>query len=432
VTARLKSCIRWFLVWSSGSALGAIYRWGYGRLIGLSTYVLRRSEGCESLYLSRGCSKREIVPGLSDIDLIVVVREGPRGEIVRRFRFLQAISGGLIPYDPAFVLTAEEMRYRWDSAPLWRYRYQEGKANWQLLWGRDVRAALPEMGERERREGCVAEMNYWWVQFARFILGAGPESRDTIVRNSICYKAVAEALNARHALRTGEHCYAKAEALRREGSDLAQRLLHKAEERFLGQDRELEGAVFLFLVDFFRDVWARFAEDPWLTVYPEVRQRVEGGPGEELRPGWLAMESGYDVRVVRSALWPMADRLVVVTPSGQELPGLDEVRGWIRERKGHGGEHLFLKVGDVVFPLTPQAPRDFHRGVLTRQTAPEVFLQLGESDVCWTSHTKWYLTDWARNRQWHDATEGKRRQLEAIAEGAARGEIVYRLTEETI
>ncbi len=410
--------------------MGGLYRWGYGRLIALAGYVLRGSEGCESLYLSRGCSKQEIVPGLSDIDLIVVVREGPRGEIERRFRFLQAVSGGLIPYDPAFVLTEAEMRYRWESTPLWRYRYQEGKENWRLLWGRDARALLPEMSEQERKASCVGEMNYWWVQFARFVLGDGPESRDTIVRNSICYKAVAEVLNARHTLRTGEHCYAKAEALRREGSELARRLLQKAEGRFLGRDRKLEQAVFAFLVEFFRELWGRFAEDPWLKLYPEVRQRLEDGPEETGGPAWLAIGPGYEVRVVRSALWPMGDRLVVIVPQRGDLPDLEEAQGWIRERKGDGREHLFLKMGDVVFPLTPKAPRDFHRGVLTRWTAPDVFLQLGREDVVWTSHAEWYLTDWARNRQWSDATAGKRGQLEGIAQGAARGEIVYRLEEE--
>jgi hypothetical protein len=368
---------------------------------------------------------------LSDIDLIVVMREGPRGEVERRFRFLQAVSGGLIPYDPAFVLTEAEMRYRWESTPLWRHRYQEGKANWQLLWGREVRGALPEMGERERREGCVAEMNYWWVQFARFVLGAGPESRDTIVRNSICYKAVAEVLNARHALRTGEHCYTRAEALRREGSELARRLEEKAKARFLGRDEALERETLAFLVAFFGELWGRFGAEPWLTVYPEIRQRVDAAPGQEEIPEWVAAQEEYRPRVVRSALWPMEDRLVVMECAAGRLPGLGEVREWIRAQRGRPRVHLFLKAGEVLFPLTPKAPRDFHRGVLTRQTAPDVFLQLGDTDVCWTSHTKWYLTDWARNRQWFDATAEKRRQLEAIAQGAARGEIVYRLAEET-
>jgi hypothetical protein len=93
---------------------------------------------------------------------------------------------------------------------------------------------------------------------------------------------------------------------------------------------------------------------------------------------------------------------------------------------------LFLKAGAVALPLKPEMPRDFHRGALTAATAPDVFLQLGEPQVFWTSHTAWYLTDWRRNRQWADACPLKQRQLEAIARGWASGHIVYPLTRAAI
>lgn len=403
--------------------VAGLYRWLYRLAIAGAARVLRGSPGCAALYLSRGCSKGEIVPGLSDIDLIVIAGPGSTAGLERRLRMLRRLSAGLIPYDPAFLLTAEELRYRWDQTALWRYRYQEGKSNWRLLCGTDALSALPEITPMQRKAACVAEMGYWWVQFARFVIADGSE---TILRNSICYKVVAETLNARHALRTGEFCYAKAEALRREDSALAQSLARKAQDRYLGRDEALEEEAYRFLAGVFGEVWERFGRDPWLDVIPGMRQRVEAtaetGGQFANRP----------VRVVRSAFFGLEDRLMILDSGNGPLPPLRTLREWLRQAGGDVCRPLFLKAGSVVFPLTPRLARDFHRGVLMPATAPDVFLQLESRPVFWTAHTAWYLTGWKRNRLWADATPLKIRQLEVIEHGAAGGEIVYRLTEEAI
>src|SRR5208282_123610 len=90
--------------------------------------------------------------------------------------------------------------------------------------------------------------------------------------------------------------------------------------------------------------------------------------------------------------------------------------------------HFFLRVQQIAFPITPTVPRDYQRGLLTPATAPDVFLQLGEDNVYWTSHTKWYLTDWQRNRRWLDASPLKRSQLKMIARSAAAGHVMYPLS----
>jgi hypothetical protein len=446
---RVKACVRLFLVWSSIPAVARLYRIVYSLLIALAVRVLRSSPGAVAVYLTRGCGKQEILPGLSDIDLLVIVSGGaPKRERVERsFHTLQTLSAGLIPYHPSFVMTPEELRYRWDSIPYWRYRLQEGKANWRLLHGSDVRPMLPEMSDIERKTSCAAEMNYWWVQFARFVMHGGTYADDNVMRNSICYKAVAEVLNARRAMLTGEYCYSKTDALRRENSELARRLLKNASHRHLGRDRELEDATYRFLVESLCDMWGRFANDPCLDVYPEVRQSLDlsgDEAGEEsidrelerrIVSRWSA--GGREIRVVRSAFWPVEDRLMIMNVLRSALPSLDELEHLLRSREherstGRGRLYVFLKAGAVAFPLTPDMPRDFHRGVLTAATAPDVFLQLGEDRVFWTSHSKWYLTDWQRNRQWPDLCPLKRRQLETIARGSAGNHVVYPLTDAAI
>lgn len=447
---RVKTCVRYFLAWSSGLGAARVYNLIYSLLIAVAVRAFRRTGGAMAVYLTRGCVKREILPGVSDIDFLVVVSGDARERerVQRTFDTLQSLSAGLIPSHPSFVMTPEELRYRWDSSPYWRYRLQEGKSNWRLLHGRDYRTVLPEIGEIERKASCAAEVSYWWVQFVRFVLHGGLYAGDSVMRNSICYKAVAEVLNARRAMRDGEYCYSKADALRRENSELASRLLAKAEKRYLGRDRSLEEATYRFLTDCIGDLWRGFEDDPFLEVYSGVRQSVDLS-GDDRRESYAVCEEFErhvvsqwgercrSVRIVRSAFWPMEDRLLIVDVQPSALPGLDELDAALRvldgrRQIGQGRLFLFLKAGSVAFPLTPEMPRDFLRGVLTAATAPDVFLQLGEERAPWTDHAKWYLTDWQRNRQWVGAGPMKQRQLEMIARGAAASEIVYPLTESAI
>jgi hypothetical protein len=139
------------------------------------------------------------------------------------------------------------------------------------------------------------------------------------------------------------------------------------------------------------------------------------------------------VHLVKSAFWKLEDSLLVIDADPASLPTLDDlarliaIRKTIRNRE-RPPAHFFLRLKQVAFPITPTLPQDYHRGVLTPATAPDVFLQLGEENVCWTSHTSWYLTDWQRNRQWLDASPLKVLQLKMIARSAGAGRVRYPLS----
>ncbi len=442
-----KSKVRNFLAWSSSSQLLPIYRGMYRLTIWVAVLMFRTCRGISAVYLSRGCSKGEITPGVSDIDFILIVnddaRQRRRAEKV--FHVLQILSAGLIPYHPAFLFTQEELHYLWQNAPLWRYRFQEGKSNWSLLHGREALASLPAISGIERTTSCFIEMNYWWVQYCDFILQNDAYRGDFVMRNSICYKAVAEVLNARHALDAGEFCYSREEALRREDSQLSRKLLDTVAKRFLRRDRTLEEETYRFLIATFSDLWRGFRDHPFLEVYPDVGQEVDSadddiqkekleGPFREicrhLSDNWGGMCRG--VHLVKSAFWKLEDSLLVIDVDPDSLPTLDDLDWLIAVRKRvynshQPPAHFFLRVQQVAFPITPELPRDYHRGLLTPATAPDVFLQLGEDNVYWTSHTRWYLTDW-QNRRWPDATPLKRSQLKMITRSAAAGHVRYPLS----
>jgi hypothetical protein len=137
------------------------------------------------------------------------------------------------------------------------------------------------------------------------------------------------------------------------------------------------------------------------------------------------------VHLLKSAFYPLDYRLLIVDADRANLPRLADLETLLSVREKvysyRRAPYFVLRIGQVGFPLTPTIPRDFHRGVLTPATAPDVFMQLGEGPVYWTSHTQWYLGEWESNRQWMEATEGKRRQLGAIARSIAEGHVRYPL-----
>ncbi|HEY3439518.1 MAG TPA: hypothetical protein VGK29_02145 [Paludibaculum sp.] len=442
-----KTKVRHFLVQSSFQPLLSVYRWMYRVAISASALVFRRCEGIVALYLCRGCTKNEITPGVSDIDFILIV--GPDARQRRRaetaFRYLQIFSAGLIPYHPSFVMNEEELNYLWRATPVWRYRFQEGKQNWSLLQGRDALAALPPITDMERTASCFGEMNYWWAQFAEFLVQNESYRADIVLRKSICFKAVAEVLNALHGLRHGEFCYSRMEALRREDTELCRKLLAGAEQRVPRRDKAVEEEAYRFLVESFLGLWNTFRDRPFLPVYGEVEQTLEPASEAILREKgeapfgavcrYLAKEwsgSYHAVHLVKSAFYQIEESLLVIDTDLASLPSLDKVERLVDlRRRVYAGQssatRFFLRIGQVAFPITPEVPRDFHRGVLTPATAPDVFLQLGDASVYWTSHTSWYLTDWQRNRQWLTASPLKRVQLEMISHSASAGHVRYPL-----
>ncbi len=446
-----KSKVRYFLAWSSGPRLLPIYRRMYRVAIGMATLMFRRCRGIRAAYLSRGCSKGEMTPGVSDIDFVLIVNDDARQRqrAENAFHVMQVLTAGLIPYHPAYVLTEEELLYRWRNTPYWQYRLQEGKSNWSLLCGREALSSLPAISDIERTSSCFAEMNYWWIQFCDFILQNEKYRDDFVMRNSTCHKAVAEVLNARYALHTGEFCYSREEGLRREDSPLSRKLLDTAAKNFLHADRSVEQETYQFLIENFVDLWNGFRDEPFLEVYSGVAQEVDAA-GEDLdqekREEPFVQVSRYlsdhwgakcrGIHLLKSAFWNVEDSLLLIDVDQTSLPALDDLDALLAVRKRvyqrQRAAYFFLRLGQVAFPITPAPPQDFHRGVLTPATAPDVFLQLGEKEVYWTKHTSWYLTDWRRNRQWPDASPQKRSQLEMIARSAAEGRVRYPLSPRSI
>ena len=455
--------LRWCVLRSSAPPIDAAYRAFYRALVHASVALLRRCPGVASIYVCRGFAKGEIVPGLSDIDFMIIANSDADMPAIRRtFERIARWSLGRVEYYPKLVKTREQFEHRWRTAAIWQHRYLEGRSTWRLLHGADLLAALPPLSDTQKRAAFYQEMQRWWLLFAKHVLGDARERRDAVVARSICYKAVAELRNLRDALWSGELRTSRRLAFAGDDSPFARRLERLAESRFLARDDEIFDDTLRFLVDFFRELWGEFAQRPYLRVDARCAQALHDANGSEpmhsaegststhrevagavrkieahLEERWG--DSFQGARLVRSAFWDFHDRLLLVTVDRARLPSVEEIAALVAllhelETAADASLrlHLFLRVGDLCFPLAPQMPRDFHRGILTPATMPDVFLQLGVAPVYWTDYAKWYLVDWRTNEQWPQPSVEKKQQLEAIARGYEEGSVVYPLTRDAL
>jgi hypothetical protein len=446
----VKEWLRRAVVRTSVPGLLELYRWAYQQVIRGVTRRLQRYRSIQSIYLSRGCARDEILPGISDIDFIVVTSDDSPEipAIGRTFRRLKKATAGLIDYYPRLVSDRATLFHRWQTSPVWQSRYLEGQRTFRLLHGIDHLAALPPLTEMQKRGAIYAEMNRWWTVLASRVLN--PPARTSLLQNVACYKVVAELLRLKAAWSTGDLFVSKAEALAAHDGPLMRRLAQLAAHRFLSQDDAVVDETFQFTVEYFTRLWRTFPEHPFLAIQDVRTQRVEGASGEitltqdqarhvadlkeHLTTHWP--DSGRGMRIVRSAFFDLDDLLIIMEGDEEHLPDAERVRQLLarHERRPALARHMlvFLKFGPVVFPLTPQGYRDLHRGILTAATAPDVFLQLGVQPVYWTAFTRWYLCDWRSNEQWTHAPAQKQRQLERIRESCEEGEIIYPLSADAI
>jgi hypothetical protein len=443
----LKTYLRACVIRTSRPPIDGLYRNLYRLVIHLVAKVLGRCRGVVAVYLIRGCAKGDIMPGVSDIDLVVAVQDDDQAAKTARAacRALHTMTGHLVEYNPKMVGSQEALRHRWRTNPWWRYYYREGLTTWKLLVGTDIRAGIEPQTEIHRRTSCYLELCRWWLVFANGIFNTRDQSADRIFRNVTCFKAITESSNVLRALRTGEYRTSRILALEGDRSPLAERLRTLHKRRFLAVDDDLPEKTFQFLVSLFSDLWNGFREDPFLAVCPGMKQTLDDSKDmlspddvqlrdslqQHLDEEWSSVCLG--LHFVRSAFFALDDRLIIVDVDADRLPDVHKLTRLIatcRRLSPDSPERLFvfLRINGIAFLLTPVMPRDLHRGLLTPATVPDVSLQLGDRDIYWTDYTAWYLCDHRTNEYWSNASAEKQSQLDCIAAGAARGLVEYPLT----
>ncbi len=384
---------------------------GLSRAVASGAFAfLMRSEPGASVY-ERGGSAEDFLPGLSDIDLALVVPGDPgapgaaRDRVARRWQRLSRIAALRLVLDWPRIYEESELSAvagesvvsfgpgsRLDTDRLLaRPGLYGSTADWRLLSGPDRRPAEPERDRQAQRIAAWLELAYWWRWVFPACAGAGgPRAADLSV------KFVAEAVRIWLWLERGERATGRADALRR-----ALRALPEEERSLretLALQRALPAAPEAPLVDALRPL-VRLSQRIAELITDEVEEagatdvRLAGVESEPMLP-----RGGGDGPLV-----PLADWRAVVVPSLPDeclvtVSGDPDDPAALRDaaRSSPVGPYPVLRSGRLL--VLPSVPlwRNRLRSVQCRASDPVSFALLDRASAArFPAVRGWSAGDWA-------------------------------------
>ena len=254
-----------FVLATAFPPIDKVYRVIYSLVVFTVVRALSGEPAVRAIYLRRGYAKGEWLPGLSDLDFMVVVYDlddAKRERILEKYSRCSSLT--LLP-DEILEVRDERTFAEQLEDPLKKYRLVEGKATWKLLYGKDYLSVLPELKLDEITSGLYAEIAVWWAIFSWRLLQVKHNQREPVVCNSICYKAVAEISKAHLALNLSSLTFSRIEALTRVRTHLPradQQLIEKLEliagQRFIWRDNLVLGETLRFLLHYIDSLYYSF------------------------------------------------------------------------------------------------------------------------------------------------------------------------------
>ena len=195
--------------------------WVYGKIYALSVKVARmlfsHVDGVLAVYLRRGVAKDEIVYGLSDIDLLLIVDDREQQLAKERVRAIYDKLARVIPLFGSVdrelgIYSTSEFLNLYEDFDFYKHWFNEGKYSWKLLYGTDVVKTLPQLEDSELYLPATEELKAWWSHLvAEFNCDSSyPEFK----RKYLWYKAISEAAKIYLFVRHGEIIWSREAALR--------------------------------------------------------------------------------------------------------------------------------------------------------------------------------------------------------------------------
>jgi hypothetical protein len=184
------------IIKTSFPPLTFLYKLLYVLSIKFAVFVFKKVKGVDTIYLRRGIAKNEIVYGLSDIDLSIIINdkeniESAKEKIVSIYaRFSHCIPLFADVNRELGIYSASEFLKLHGDNPFSKYRFNEGKYSWKLLFGKDIVKDLPELPDEALYLPATEELKTWWhllnFEFSSYI------SIPQFQRKYIWYKAIAD------------------------------------------------------------------------------------------------------------------------------------------------------------------------------------------------------------------------------------------------
>lgn len=405
-STQVRRLLRRFVLATSVPPLLQAYQGVYRLVTLLALRLFRRFPAIRAVYLTRGSAKGEVVPLVSDIDFLLIhdgLTQRERAELVAAYGRLARRTRLLDVH--LQILDETWLRRQVAMDDHFRFRFAEGKATWKLLYGRDYIGELPAPEASALEPGLIAEIKVWWMLLVWRLLGPRKNSRETIVRNSICYKAVSEVLKAIEGLAQQRLTFDRASALRagKEGLDPSGRaLVERLEEHRRRGFRTPDPAIVADTTAFLLTHLDRFYGDArTLPAGATDGQRIQvDAPFAEVPGGSAILAAAQDLTVVLQRLWGdqfrgaylvpsihfnVDELLLLVAVAPARPPSFDLLGAAAREHRGRtaasaGRLRLFVLLANAAFQLDAEDLEQSWQSVLWPPSNPDVFALAARTD----------------------------------------------------
>ncbi len=191
------------------------YRLCYAASLRVAVSILRRQRSLTTAYLISSMAARDIVYGLSDIDLILIIDdERHKDEVTRAYKRLSRLIP-LVKYDEMGLYSLEEVRRRYAQRGELYLKYKlftECKKQGRLLFGVDILAEFAELEGQERDEYILGQLAFTWSVFLKSFVVA-EEPRVGVMRNYLCYKITSDMCKAYVSARWQKEIFNRRDAL---------------------------------------------------------------------------------------------------------------------------------------------------------------------------------------------------------------------------
>lgn len=186
----MKRLLQYFIVKTDIGPLAWIYRLCYAMALKWIVYVFKKQPEIITIYLISGLAADSCTPGLSDIDLIIIVNNAHGSKEIVRQCFTKI--SRMVPFlknNEQGIYTVEEIKQAYTQSNFYlKYKlFTECRKQGRILYGMDFLRDFKELGAGQRNEFIIGQMAFTWMLLLNNFLINNKVS-DGLIRNYFCYK----------------------------------------------------------------------------------------------------------------------------------------------------------------------------------------------------------------------------------------------------
>jgi len=235
--AIFKKILQKFVVKTNFWPFNQFYKLYYNAVLKIIVYVLKGQKEIAAIYLTAGMATENYICGLSDIDLIIIIEIGQnKQKIDKIYRRLSKLFP-VLKYEERSLFSVEEIFKGYDSDIFLKYKFSECKEIGRLLYGRNILNDLPALDQKQKKESVTGRLAFIWAILVKYLLIK--DSKDTLMRNYLCYKLSADSYVAFILARDNKKILSRQKAL-----ELSENFVEQGQRIYIKEMRRLPGQGF--------------------------------------------------------------------------------------------------------------------------------------------------------------------------------------------